>query len=89
MLKFARSQTPLPGYDKITYHPGFWLLHKTNGEQIKFEHASVSFEGGLFILLRLTGISRQKNMVIFKDQVTTDQYRVLKLTSRKDKPKRV
>jgi hypothetical protein len=88
MIRIASSQTPLPAYDKITYHPGFWLLHKTNGEQIKYERAFIGFEGGIFILLTLTGISRQKSIVIFNDQITMDQYRVLKLIYRKDKKRK-
>ena len=85
MIKISRSGIPLPDYHKITYHPGYWLLHNASGKRMKFERASISFDGGLFLLLRLTGIYRQKTIVIFNDQISTDQYRVLKLVSCKAK----
>ena len=89
MLKIARSSIPLPDYYKITYHPGYWLLHSTSSKRMKFERASIGFDGGLFVLLRLTGIYRQKTIVIFKDQITLDQYRVLKLISRNEKKEKL
>lgn len=73
-----RSKLPLPQYQKLSYHLGYWLLHKTNGRQIKYEHASIGFEGGIFVLVNLTGISPQKTLVVFKDQMTVEQYRILK-----------
>ena len=75
------SKSPISTYHKLSYHPGYWLLHEVNGNHIKFEHASIGFEGGVFLLLTLTGISPRKNLVIFKDQISTEEYRILKLSS--------
>lgn len=77
-LKSIRSKLPSPNYQKLTSHPGYWLLHDKTGCQIRYEQASISFEGGLFILLKLTGISPAKTIVIFNDQITIAQYRLLK-----------
>jgi hypothetical protein len=77
-IKIFRAKLPLPNYQKLTYHPGFWLLHETTGQQIKYERVAIDFEGGIFILLKLTGISSRKTLVIFKDQITVEQYRILK-----------
>ncbi len=79
LLRIMRSKTPLPMYHKLTYHPGYWLLHRVNGQPIKYERATISFDCGLFILLRLAGMSPSKTVVIFNDQMTSTQYRVLKL----------
>ena len=73
-----RNKLPMSHYQKLSYHPGYWILHEVNGRQIKYERASISFEGGIFVLLSLSGISSRKTLVIFKDQITTAQYRVLK-----------
>lgn len=73
-----RSKLPLPNHKKLSYHPSYWLLHKADGLQIKYERVSIIFEGGIFILLCLTGISPRKTLVIFKDQITVAQYRILK-----------
>ncbi len=83
MIDIYRSKVPLPNYQKLSYHPGYWLLHQMNGHPIKYEQASIGFDGGLFILLTLTGKNRKKNLVIFNDQMTTAQNRLLKLLLRK------
>ncbi len=69
----------MPGYLKLTYHPGYWLLHKADGQQLKFEKVILGFDGGIFFLLTLAGISPRKSLVVFKDQISITQYRVLKL----------
>lgn len=78
LINTMRNKLPLPHYQKLSHHPGYWVLHKANGQQIKYERASISFEGGIFVLLHLTGISPRKVLVIFKDQITVAQYRILK-----------
>lgn len=77
-IYIMRSKLPLPQYQKLSYQLGHWLLHMTNGRQIKYEQATIGFEGGLFVLLNLTGSSPGKTLVVFKDQVTVEQYRILK-----------
>ena len=77
-INVLRSKLPLPQYQALSYHPGYWLLQKTNGQQIKYERAYIGFEGGIFVLLHLTGISPQKTLVVFKDQITLEQHRMLK-----------
>lgn len=88
LKKITKNGKPLPEYHKITYYPGYWLLHKTDGHHTKFTHVSVRFEGGLFILLKLSGINSDKNIVIFNDQITTAEYRVLRLVSKRDREKK-
>lgn len=75
------SNAPIQAYQLLTYRSGYWLLNKVDGLEVKYEQLTISFDGGLFILLTLTGINPQKKMVVFKDQLTLAQYRVLKLSS--------
>ena len=81
LVRSIHNKTPLPIYCKLSYHPGYWLLHRSNGQYTKHERATIHFDGGLFILLGLSGISPAKTLVVFKDQMTVAQYRVLKLIS--------
>ena len=81
LSNIMRTRIPLPQYHTLSYHPGYWLLHEMNGRQIKYERASIGFEGGIFILLTLAGNSPKKVLAIFNDQMTTTQYRVLKFIS--------
>jgi len=79
LYNIIRSPSPMPDYRKVTYHIGYWLLHMTDERQIKYERAYISFDGGFFILLTVTGGAPRKNIVVFNDQITTSQYRVMKL----------
>jgi len=72
-------KTPLPKYIKLTYQERHWLIYKKNCEPIKYESATISFNGGIFIILNLTGISKSKKIVIFIDQLTKEQLRKLRL----------
>ena len=80
-LNIYFSKMPSPCYEKICYHPGYWLLYEYCGNHIKYERVVISFDGGLFIILKLSGISPLKNLVIFSDQITEDQYRMLKISA--------
>jgi len=73
---------PTPTYHKLSYHPGYWLLHTRGGQQMKYDVVSIGFDGGMFILLTFSGENKRKNLVIFKDQLTVDQYRILKFVDK-------
>lgn len=72
----------MPEYIHLVHHPGYWLLHRFNGEIMRFETMSVSFDAGFFVLLTLSKENVRKTWVIFHDQITKEQWRALKLTSR-------
>ena len=80
-----RSKRPMPAYLKLTYHPSYWMLHKSKGQLLKYERASIGFDGGIFFYLNLTGINPRKNLIIFKDQIDVAQFRVLKLIAHERK----
>ena len=81
MIHIFRHRTPLPAYNNLSYHAHHWFLSCTNGHEIKYEKAAIHFDAGLFILLTLSGGRRFKTLVIFKDQFTSSQYRLLKFIS--------
>ena len=49
-----------------------------SGVQHRYEQVSFGFDGGVFLLLKLTGLNHKKNIIIFYDQMTPEQYRMLK-----------
>ncbi len=84
-IVFARHishmRWPMKDCHQLSYHPGYWLLYKEDGSRWKYERVTVRFDGGIFFLLTLSGMSPKKTLVIFHDQITISQYRALKLTS--------
>lgn len=77
-IHITRDQSPITSYQKLSYHPGGWILHGGKDKGIKYERVYIIFEGGVFILLQLSGINPRKTLVIFNDQMTINQYRTLK-----------
>lgn len=84
-IDIIRNKTPLPKFHKLSYHLGYWLLHEREGRQHKYDSASIVFDGGVFLLLKMTGISSNKTLVIFYDQITSEQYRRLRFIGIKNK----
>lgn len=56
-----------------------WQLSTRSGQLTQFQQVLIGFDCGLFMILQLTGDEIRKNRVVFHDQLTADQYRVLKL----------
>ena len=83
LLRVIYTRIPLPKYQKLSRHTGYWILHEVSGRQTKYEQVSIGFEGGIFILLRLTGNHHKTVLAVFKDQLTVDQSRVLSFMTRK------
>lgn len=56
-----------------------WFLQGRNGHKTKYDLGAVYFDGGAFILFRLKNNFSSKTIVIFRDQLTSAQYRIIKL----------
>lgn len=67
----------MQAYHQLSYHTHYWLLHSIDGLETRFENARISFDGGLFIVLTLTNEMLSKNLIIFVDQLSLAQYRIL------------
>lgn len=88
-----RNPTGQALYKKLTYHHQYWLLHPVVGAPIKYHRVDVRINGGFFVLLQLSCNQDEKtkvrdvrdreskniNLVLFLDQITTTQFRTLKL----------
>ena len=77
-LNILRCKVPMPSCYQLSHHCGYWFLYESNGSVKKYEQMSFGFDGGIFLVLKLTGIQFKKNLVIFYDQMRPEQYRELK-----------
>lgn len=77
MMRIIRSDGHLPLHSKLTHQTTYWLLHGRHGEETRYEQARICFDGGLFILLQLSADGVDKKLLIFKDQLTHSQIRML------------
>ncbi len=71
-------RAPMPKIISLSYHSSHWHLTDVKGNVLKYEHASVLFDGGLFFLLVLKGESARKQLIVFYDQLSEGQWRYLK-----------
>lgn len=77
LYRMLRSGLPLPRYQRLAYQSSHWCLFEVDGRQQQYKEAAIGFNGGLFILLTLKNDEQQKKLVIFKDQMSVMQYRIL------------
>lgn len=84
LLAIIYTKNPLSNYRQLTYHPGYWLLEDRSGHEVAYDKARIHFHGGFYIILRLTGKTTDKKLIIFKDQLTHEQYRCLELMKLND-----
>jgi predicted ABC-type exoprotein transport system permease subunit len=69
-------------YSALLYQDARWLLHKTNGSILHYQHMRIQFDGGIFILLSLTDDAlRKQSLILFKDQLTHEQLRMIHVFS--------
>lgn len=83
MLTFWQA-VPEPNYTELSFQKTGWTLHKRNGDQISYQNLDIEFDGGLFMLLTLTNSKFRKRLVVFYDQITTAQYRMLQFTIKRN-----
>lgn len=85
MLIILRNRMPHPDLHKLSYHRQFWLLHTRNGQEIKYEKIQIRLDTGFFMLIALRGINRRRTVVVFYDQITKSECRMLHIIEKIDK----
>ena len=81
-LDTIRCGRPLLKYSKLCYQSKRWILYEITGGMSQFEGVCVRFDGGLFFLIELLAGKQRKTLALFKDQLSSDQFRLLKLVER-------
>lgn len=89
-----RHSVPFPAYETLVYQQSKWLLHAVNGLHLQYEQMQIRINTPFFILLTLKTdkknegtirqkiqnyFKRRKNLIIFHDQISTDDYRTLRM----------
>lgn len=79
MLHILNNPIPHANYLKLIYKGGCWFLICKEGESLLYEKARVLIHVGLFILVELRTETRRQVMIVFMDQMTINEYRVLRI----------
>ena len=73
------NPTPEPRYLQLEYLNKKWFLLQKNGNTQLFTQHRVLIECGLFFILHLSSEKSRKTLVIFFDQILSDDYRALRI----------
>jgi hypothetical protein len=80
LIRICWIRTPESNYSALIYGANKnWFLQSRSGKKTKYDLGGVCFDGGLFILFRLKTNVSSKTIVIFRDQLTSAEYRLIKL----------
>jgi hypothetical protein len=77
MGRILRNPFPVPAYKSLSHHHDHWRLLGTFQQESRYEHVRIGFDAGLFMILILTDANACKKLVVFRDQLSTSQYRAL------------
>lgn len=70
--------TTVGSHHQLAYRAGRWILTSEQGI-VEYGTARVSFDGGFFLFFTLINAKNRKKLMIFKDQITPNQQRMLVL----------
>jgi hypothetical protein len=73
---------PVKRFSHLNFQAGSWILHQRRGADEAFDEVSVKFDAGVCLLLKLSRHEHQRTLVVFKDQLTRNQERLLWMVSK-------
>ena len=74
-----KNPRPESRYSSLEYLNKKWFLIQKNGRSQLFTQHRVLIEAGLFFILHLSSDDSRKTLVIFFDQILSDNYRALRI----------
>lgn len=81
---FYRSyQKPHPELDELRYGQGQWKLILCDGTEQAYDTVEIRIHNMLFQLLRLSSPNKNKILILFNDQLSKEQLRLLHLNTAK------
>lgn len=83
LIRIVHNQLPLREEYQLFYKGVFWYLQKAGAEPHPYERLTFNFDGGIFFAIQLYGFSQTRQLVIFNDQITQKEYRMLRVYERK------
>ncbi len=84
VLIYNHNRNPQP-FMKLCYASNGWILYDLSGQNTLYKTAQIRFDGGFFVLLVLQQDNYKQMLVIFRDQMSTQQYRMLRLMEKIEK----
>ena len=79
LIPIITKPIPHPKYKMISQDKSGWLLHGINGQEMIFDKVRIIIDTGLFFLLELSTEEKSQLLVVFSDQLTKDNYRLLNI----------
>lgn len=83
------KKMPMPAIVSLSYRQTSWYLSCSNGNTLSYDTLTFRLDSGFVLLLELSDCSdtqkphsKTKNLVIFRDQLSPDAYRMLRLRKR-------
>jgi hypothetical protein len=61
---------------------GRWIVQSASTDEALYEHLTIEFDGGFYVYLKLSNLSgASKKMLVFRDQWTREEERLLRIVS--------
>src|SRR5690242_3100008 len=73
------SLPPYLSLSQISLQAKKWILLEKNGDETSFENMRVLMEVGVFFLIEFAGPNAKTLRLVFFDQLSQDDYRMIKL----------
>ncbi|MFC3909274.1 hypothetical protein ACFORL_09335 [Legionella dresdenensis] len=82
LLVLLKRKKTYPNLDKLEYKGNKWTMFETTGIAAVYTTHQILIDGGIFFLVKLTGENTARKLVIFKDQISADDRRILHILAR-------
>ncbi len=79
LLRITRHPIPYSRWYSLNYQDEAWSLEDSKGQRVAYNKVDIILDTGFSFLLRLRAEKQQKVMVIFSDQLSTEDYQLLRL----------
>lgn len=79
LAQIRTNPSPHPHYLGLHYRQDHWILEDKQGRELPFEKIKVLLNAGLFYLLELKMEKKRKVLVIFSDQLSKQEFRILRV----------
>lgn len=78
VLRIVYSSSPYPVPVQLVAAQEKWVLTLKNQQPEIYDHYKIMLDAGLFFLLRLSSAQQTRVLTVFFDQISAEDYRVIK-----------
>lgn len=82
-IPIAYYQKPVPAFQSLFYQAEKWHLIVNHGQRVEYDTIDITLDTGIFFLVTLRHEKKKRTGVVFYDQITPDQYRTLRILSKR------